>query len=321
MTVRGREIRRISALLLLSLLSAAFLAGCLGASQADWSAEASAGTGSGSPGETPKKSTSGGVPESTVGASHIEGDLAETNDASSRVPFVEKTEDSGGLGYDADTVLALRYGVHGDYERAVIDLGTGEEPTGTVPEWTLTSPEGDGLLRVDLPSASATYVSDGKFGEGLLGSFHVVRAPDGGMFVDFFARKPFRYRVLGLQDPARLIVDFEPAGGDSYVPPPAQGGDTVLVEPRPNSVISDPLTVSGYSRNPEAANAITLTGPHGKVLVRKTVRSNDWSHTWGYFEATIDLPPFSGQGTLKIGAGSVRDGTFEGVEIPIRAGR
>jgi hypothetical protein len=58
------------------------------------------------------------VPESTVGASHIEGDLAETNDASSRVPFVEKTEDSGGLGYDADTVLALRYGVHGDYERA-----------------------------------------------------------------------------------------------------------------------------------------------------------------------------------------------------------
>ena len=50
MTVRGREIRRISALLLLSLLSAAFLAGCLGASQADRSAKASAGTGSGSPG-------------------------------------------------------------------------------------------------------------------------------------------------------------------------------------------------------------------------------------------------------------------------------
>jgi hypothetical protein len=135
-----------------------------------------------------------------------------------------------------------------------------------VPEWTLTSPEGDGLLRVDLPSAGATYVSDGKFGEGLHGSFHVVRAPDGGMFVDFFARKPFRYRVLGLQDPARLIVDFEPAGGDSYVPPPAQGGDTVLIEPRPNSVISDPLTVSGYSRNPEAANAISLIGPHGKSL-------------------------------------------------------
>ena len=77
-----------------------------------------------------------------------------------------------------------------------------------------------------------------------------MRAPDGGMLVDFFARKPFRYRVLGLQDPARLVVDFEPAGEDLNAPPPAQGGDTVLVEPRPNSVISDPLTVSGYPATP-----------------------------------------------------------------------
>ena len=258
------------------------------------------------------------VPESTVGASHIDGDLAGTDDASSHAPFVEKTEDSGGSGYDADTVLAVRYGVHEDYERAVIDLGTGEEPAATVPEWTLTSQEGDGLLRVDLPSASATCVSDGRFGEGLLGSFHVVRAPDGGMFVDFFARKPFRYRVLEMQDPARLVVDFEPAGENLDARPPAQGGNTVLVEPRPNSIVSDPLTVSGYSRNPEAANTITLTDPRGRVLVRRTVRSNDWSHTWGYFEATIDLPPFSGKGTLKVGTGNARDGTFEGVEIPVR---
>jgi hypothetical protein len=309
MAVRGGEMRWISALLLLSILSAALLSGCLDAGKAVRNVETSAGTASGT------------VPESTVGASHIDGDHAETNGPSSRDPFVQKTEDSGGSGYDADTVLTVRYGIHGDYERAVIDLGTGEEPARTVPEWTLTSPEGDRLLRVDLPSANVTCVSDGKFGEGLLGSFHVVRAPDGGMLVDFFARKPFRYRVLEMQDPARLIVDFEPAGEDLKVPLPAQGGATVLVEPRPNSIISDPLTVGGYSRNPEAANTITLTGPRGKVLVHRTVRSNDWSHTWGYFEATIDVPPFSGRGTLWVGTGSARDGTFDGVEIPVRAGR
>ena len=258
------------------------------------------------------------VPESTVGASRIDGDLAETNVASSHVPFVEKTEDSGGSGYDADTVLAVRYGVHGAHERAVIDLGTGEEPAATVPEWTLTSQEDDGLLRVDLPSASATCVSDGRFARGLLGSFHVVRAPDGGMLVDFFARKPFRYRVFGLQDPARLVVDFEPAGEDLNARRPAQGGDTVLLEPRPNSVVSDLLTVSGYSRNPGAANTITLTDPRGRVLVRRTIRSNDSSHTWGYFEATIDLPPFSGKGTLKVGTGNTRNDTFQGVELPLR---
>ena len=312
----GRGLRRSSALVLLSFLSASLLAGCLGLDRAVRSVETSAG----GPAET-SKSPSGGVPESTVGASQIDGDLIGTNDPSSHAPFVQRTGGSGGSGYDADTVLAVRYGAHEDYERAVIDLGTGKEPAGTVPEWTLTRPGGGGLLRVDLPSASATCVSGGKFDEGLLGSFHVVRAPDGGMLVDFFARKQFRYRVFGLQHPARLVVDFEPVGEDLNVPPPAQGGDTVLVEPSPNSVISDPLTVSGYSRNPEAANTITLTGPRGKVLVRGTVRSNDWSHTWGYFEATIDLPPFSGKGTLKVGTGSARDDTFEGVEIPVRADR
>ena len=49
-----------------------------------------------------------------------------------------------------------------------------------------------------------------RFGDGLLESFHVVRAPDGGMFMDIFARKAFLYRVLELEDPARLVVDFKP---------------------------------------------------------------------------------------------------------------
>lgn len=317
MTGRGREARRAAVLLLLSLLTAAFLVGCLKPGQVDRSVQASSGTASGGP--TGSKSGGGGVPESTVGVtSRIEGDLAGMGDVSSGDPFVDRTEGSGGSGYDADTVLAVRYGDQGDYERAVIDLGTGEEPAGTVPEWTLVDPRDDGLLRVDLPSASATCVSDGRFGDGLLGSFHVVRTPEGGMFVDFFARKPFLYRVVGLEDPARLVVDFKPTGADLKASLPAEGGDTVLVEPRPKTRISDPLTVSGYSRNLGAADTITLTGSHGKVLVRKTVRSNDWNHTWGYFEATLDLPPFSGRGTLKVGTKS--DGSFEGVEIPVRAG-
>jgi len=306
MSVGGRGLGRISPFLILSLLTVTLLAGCLGLDRKARTVRVSGDV------------ASGDVPESTVGASRIGGDLARAADVSSDATFVERTGDSGGSGYDADTVLAVRYGVHDDYERAVIDLGTGERPAGTVPEWTLTSSGGDGLLRVDLPSAMTTYVSDGRFGEGLLGSFHVVRAPDGGMFVDFFERQPFRCRVLQMQDPALLVVDFEPAGESLDEPPPAQGGNTVLVEPRPNAIISDPLTVSGYSRNPEAANSITLTGPRGKVLARRSVRSNDWSQTWGYFDATIDLPPFSGKTTLKVGTGNARDGTFEGAEVPIR---
>jgi hypothetical protein len=310
--------------LLLSLLAAALCAGCLNAGEVDQSVEASAGAASGGPAETSKKSTSntGGVPEATAGvASEIEGELAGAAEASSGVPFVAKTQASGGSGYDADTVLAVRYWVHEDYERAVINLGTGWEPAGGVPEWTLVSPEGDGLLRVSLPSVSATRVSDGEIGGGLLERFHVVRAPEGGMFIDIFAREAFLYRVVELEDPARLVVDFKPKGEDLKVPLPAEGGDTVLVEPRPSARISDPLTVSGYSHNSEAANTITLIDSDGKVLVRRTVLSNDSGHTWGYFEATLDLPPFSGKGTLRVGTESAHNGSFEGTKIPVWAAR
>ena len=204
MARRGWEVRRTSALLLLSLLAVALCDGCQNAGPEVQSAEASRGAASGGPAETSKESMSGagGMPEATTtGASQIEGGLAGAADASSGSPFVAKTQASGGSGYDANTVLGVRYGVNEDYERVVIDLGPGLEPAGPVPEWSLASQEGKGLLRLTLPSASARCVSDGEFGDGLLESFHPVRAPEGGMFIDIFAREAFLYRVVELGTP------------------------------------------------------------------------------------------------------------------------
>jgi hypothetical protein len=254
-----------------------------------------------------------GAEESTVGvAAH-----AGRAESASGDPFVSRAEASGGTNHDADAVLAVRYGVHEGYERVVLDLGTGEEPAETVPEWTLTSSANEGLLRMTLPSMSRTAVSDGPLGDGLLESFYVVRAPEGGMFVDVFAWKAFAYRVLELSDPARLVVDFRPTGSPLDTPLPAVGGQTVVVEPRAGARVGDPLTVCGYSRNFEATNNIILADHNGKTVVRRTVLSNDWTSTWGYFEATLDLPSFTGKGILRVGAESARDGTFEGVEVPV----
>jgi hypothetical protein len=169
-------------------------------------------------------------------------------------------------------MLGVRYGSHEGYERAVLDLGTGDQPAQTVPRWTLSSPNGGGLLRVNLPSASATGVSGGGFGERLLASFHVVRAPEGGMFVDFFARSALLYR--GSRSETRRGSSWT-----SSRPLPPEGGETVLVEPRRGSRISDPLVVSGYSRKFEATNTITLTDTTGEVVARRTVLGNDWSST------------------------------------------
>jgi len=274
---------------------------------------------------------SGGKPRTDVASKEATSGVGETVEAtvgvaakieqrsgSSGVPFVASPEASGGSSYEADTMLAVRHGVHGGYERVVLDLGTGDKRAETVPEWTLMSPQGDGLLRVTLPSVSATDVSDGRFGDGLLKSFYVVRAPEGGMFVDILARRAFTYRVLELSDPARLVVDFKPSGKPLLVPLPRAGGNTVLVEPRAGARIHTPLTVSGYSRNFEASNAVVLVDSKGDVVVRQTVQSNDWSETWGYFEATLDLQPFGTGGTLRVGTRSARNGTFDGVEVPIQ---
>ncbi len=95
-------------------------------------------------------------------------------------------------------------------------------------------------------------------------------------------------------------------------------GDTVLVEPRAGARVGDTLTVSGYSRNFEATNTIALTDSQGRIVVRRTVLSNNWASTWGYFEATLDLPAFGGKGTLRDGTRSARDGNVEGVEVPVK---
>ena len=306
---------RRAAALLLSLT--VFAAACSSSGSEDRSVAASGSPSGGKP------RTEVAVSESTAGSGEtVEATVGvaariEERGGSSGGPFVASPEASGGSSYDADTMLAVRYGVHEGYERVVLDLGTGDKPAETVPEWTLMSPQGDGLLRVTLPSVSATGVSEGRFGDDLLKSFYVVRAPEGGMFVDVLARRAFTYRVLELSDPARLVVDFKPSGKPLHVPLPRAGGNTVLVEPRAGARIHAPLTVSGYSRNFEASNAVVLVDSKGEVVVRQTVESNDWSETWGYFEATLDLQPFGTRGTLRVGTQSARDGTFEGVEVPI----
>ena len=310
---------RPAGVILLLLLTTALVGGCSGTGDlgANIDASVSAEAGPHPKREVTTKTSAEGGPESTVGVAS--SDAAEDG-AGAAGPFGDKPRAEGGAGFEADTLLAVRHGSHEGFERVVIDFGAGQEPAVAVPRWTLDSPDGRRLLRVNLPSANATAVSDGGLDGGLLKDFHVVRAPEGGMFVDVLAERGFRYRVLELAGPGRLVVDFKPAGPPPEEPPPAQGGETVLVEPRPGARISDPLTVSGYSRNFEAANTIVLENKDGETIARENVTANDWSSTWGHFEATINLPSLPEKGTLRVGTGSARDGSFRGVEIPVRGG-
>ncbi len=260
--------------------------------------------------------------EATVGASRETGEDRATRPTEAvgdtASPFGTDQRAEGGKRRAANLILAARFGEHEGYERVVLDLGMGDQPAHTPPEWTLEHPAGEGVLRVFLPSVGETRVSNGHLGESLLKSFYVVRAPEEGMFVDIFARGDFRYRLLELSDPARIVVDFQPTGDPLKAPLPARIGNTVVVEPQRGSNIGDPFTVSGYSRNHEATTTVILTSQDGSVKARKTVQGNDWTSTWGCFETTIDPPAFEGGVILKVGATNVRDGNFDGVEIPVK---
>jgi len=319
---RGRtRMGRHAGFALLAFMTLVLLAGCeealsVGSSGGEQRAKAavrSFATGAGEQAEA----TVGAAPEVEQTTTPGSGGGDWDTDA----PFVADRQAGGGDGSEANRFLAVRFGEHEDYERVVVDLGTGAEPAEAVSEWTLDCPHGDGVLRVAFPSVEETRVSNGPLGGSLLKSFYVVRAPEEGMFVDFFVREGFRYRVLELADPARIVVDFRPSGDPLKVPLPTRGGNTVLVEPRRGSSIGDPFTVSGYSRNPEATNSVFLTGPAEDAKARKTVQSNDWTATWGYFETTLDPASLEKRGTLRVGADSARDGSFEGVEIPVKGDR
>ena len=231
--------------------------------------------------------------------------------------FTAAPEMSGGSERAADSIQGVRFESSEGYERAIIDFGSGGAPASQVPAWSLSSPTGEGYARITFPDVEATSVSDGSFGGSILDNFYVVRAPDGGMFVDLFATGAFQYRVTELSDPGRLAIDYRPASVELGFPLPARAERIVLFEPRVGEAVTDPLRVSGYSRNFEASNTIVLRDSNGNVLLQTTVLSNDWLDAWGYFEASLDIPAFEGQAILQVGTESPRDGSFEGVEVPI----
>ena len=314
---RKRKVRGVNpfrVVIWVALLAVFLAAGCGQGSQ-EGQGTGTTENSSATPGSQTRQGT---TLEGETAQTPIRGD--ETTGEATEAPFTAAPEMNGGSEGAADSIREVRYGEHEGYERAVVGFGSEGAPATRVPGWSLSSPTGEGYARITFPSIGATSVTDGAFGGSVLGNFYVVRAPDGGMFMDIFATRAFQYRVTELSGSGRLVVDYRPANVDLSFPIPAQGKKAVLFEPRKGEAVTSPLKVSGYSRNLEASNTITLRDSSGDVLSRRTVLSNDWAETWGYFEASLEFPAFEGRATLQVGSESPRDGTFEGVEVPVAYG-
>jgi hypothetical protein len=221
---------------------------------------------------------------------------------------------------DAEQLASLRWAAHPGCERVVLDLlAAGGAPAGSLGDAAVALLADHGIVRVSLPrSVATTGIVDSRFDGELARRAFVVRLPDGSLAVDIHlaASVPVQARAFTVDAPVRVVVDLRPtpAGGPGVVAPPTVG-DTVVVLSPPAGESMYPLVVSGYARTFEA----TVVGRlivDGTVAAEGVATAADWIDAWGSFSISIaDGPP--GAVSLFVGEDSPRDGSPEGVTIPL----
>lgn len=221
----------------------------------------------------------------------------------------------------ADTIRDVRFGDHGAYERMVLDLGYEEFPADFAPDYWWTYNGGGTILRLNLPTVSSTFVTDG-FGLGKgISRYYVVRGLDGSRISTevHLTDAAGPATVFYLNYPARVVIDV-PTGGQNFRPDPAFGSNVVVKQPRAGYTVGPGIfTITGYGRPFEAVGVWRILDASGAIAREGVYYTSDWAATWGRFAVTADYPAYlSGQfGTLQVGQYSARDGSFEGVSVPL----
>jgi hypothetical protein len=219
---------------------------------------------------------------------------------------------------NAREVSGLRWEAHDGCERFVIDLADGGGgPAAGVGSVDVELIRDRGVIRVSLRDVEqvSTDATDTRTDGALLRAAYVVRSPEGGhMFVDLHLGQPAEAHALLLQDPARVVIDVRPGGAPLAERAPAETR-VVVLEPGPGTV-SYPLRVSGYARTFEA-NVVARIEQAGAAPVETFTTSTGWVDAWGYYSLVIDAGP-TGSIVLHVGEYSAKDGTWEGVRVPLQ---
>ncbi len=221
--------------------------------------------------------------------------------------------DAGG----AQAVGGLRWHRYDGCERVVIDLlgadGGAAAGAGQVSAEVLRDL---GVVRVALRGVSQVEASatDSTFPGPLARAAYAVMAPEGRhVYVDVHLGKAAEASVSVLADPARVVVDLRPGGGAVPVPAPT-GQRVVVLEPRPGRA-TYPLTVTGYARTFEA-NVVVRLEHEGRDVHEAFTTATAWVDAWGHYSLTIPDGP-AARVVLHVGEYSARDGTWEGVDVPL----
>lgn len=211
----------------------------------------------------------------------------------------------------------VRFGDHASHERAVLDFEGSKAPEFAAREHR----DGNTVVRVRLPESKSAEVTDGKLPGDVVSHYTVVRAKSGSLFVDLHLKDAAgSVEVFGLDRPGRVVVDVTPGDGQLR-PAPERADNTYVMSPRAGSGVGPgEFRVSGYGRPFEATGAWRVKGPGGKVVSRGNYTTTDWAEAWGVYGFRAAYPERLGgqRGTLEVGQHSARDGSFEGVAVPVK---
>jgi hypothetical protein len=219
-----------------------------------------------------------------------------------------------------DTLRNVRFGDHGTFERAVIDLGfDNTTPADVVPPYSWS--ETNEIVRVHLPTVNDTSRSDGAGRNNAISRYYVVRAAGAtaNLYVDFHLTETAQtINVFTLNNPARIVVDITP-GGTPLATRPAVGPGTVVIAPLGGSQVGPNLfRVTGYGRPFETYGSWRIRDSNDNVVQQGNYRTTDWTLTWGTFGFAAGYPTTlsGGSGTLQVGE-FVGDANFQGATVPL----
>ncbi|MGA7098398.1 MAG: Gmad2 immunoglobulin-like domain-containing protein [Acidimicrobiia bacterium] len=198
-------------------------------------------------------------------------------------------------------------------ERFGIEFDTAEgAPATTPPSITVDFLETRQILRI-WADVDTTVVTDQLVETGLVDRLYVVRALNGGLFVDLHLAHPAQVRAQVSNSPARLAVEME-AGTEPFEGSAAISDHTVLTAPTDGSQQDGSVAVEGYARTFEA-NVTVIATVGDQIVADMTATAADWSATWGEFMTRVELPP--GTVDLFVGERNPRDERLDGVTLSL----
>lgn len=214
---------------------------------------------------------------------------------------------------DASDLGEISWSQSDQCETFMLEFETPEgAPATTVPTLAVGHLPSYQIIRIAMDVESSA-LTDQLVETGLVDRLYVVRALDGGMFVDLHLTAPAAARVNVRSSPAVLVVDLRP-GFIDFSGHAVIHDKVVVVTPSAGATIGVSSNFSGYSRTSDGE--VKMIATSGDEVVSETGTSAAGSgETWGEFSVDLTLP--QGEMSVFLGEESPEDDGLEGVTLDL----